>query len=134
MVHNIPPRSGPPSPRSDPWKPDADPYADPYADIAAQATEGVKQYAAQAAERTKQYAAREAAFTQWLKDTGKADQGYDVGQRFAAKNAFDAGWRARKEAEYRQIVNHPEKSPIDRAVRPVSSLFPTDAEIDESLK
>lgn len=52
-----------------------------------------------------QYEKRDAAWVAWLKQTGKLDQGYDIGQRAAAKFAFDAGWEARKAAQYAAICD-----------------------------
>jgi hypothetical protein len=52
-----------------------------------------------------QYAKRDAAWVAWLKQTGKFDQGYDIGQRAAAKFAFDAGWEARKRAELEALMS-----------------------------
>lgn len=45
----------------------------------------------------------------------------------ALHDAFNAGWEARKVAEYSQIVNH---AGIDKARLPVATLFPTEAELN----
>jgi hypothetical protein len=45
--------------------------------------------------------------------------------RAVLKEAYMAGWAARKQAQYQNIVEV-----LDRTRRPVPSIFPTDAELD----
>jgi hypothetical protein len=62
---------------------------------------------------------RDACFQQWF-DKNSVPGVHEV----VLKNAFSAGWEARKRAEYGQ------KKPLDNARLPVATLFPTDAELD----
>lgn len=74
---------------------------------------------------------RDAAYVQWLKDTGRWDQGYDIGQRAMAEIAFKAGWAARKLTDFQKIINHKPKKLVDNRIHAMSPLFPTDAELDQ---
>lgn len=104
-----PHRAGPPTPRNEqPWPSDSVPA------VVAPGT-----YAVEVPNDTvSQSIARERAFLQWLKDTGRL--GYDNvtahrdGQHTAITNAyrdaFLAGWIARKRAQYETLLNQVTRS------------------------
>lgn len=50
----------------------------------------------------------------------------------AIKDGFNAGWEARKTAQYAELVNHDadrEKKLVDRCAVPGDTLFPTTGEL-----
>lgn len=90
-------RLGPPVPRNEPWRPPVPPLPEQPGRLPVPARDA------------------QGAFVQWLKATGRFDQGYDIGQRAEAKSAFAAGFRAGQAVP----VNH-EPTRLD-----TGSLFPT---------
>jgi hypothetical protein len=58
------------------------------------------------------------AFVDWLKATGRYDQGYDIGQRAFGEIAFEAGWQARKGAQYLGLDESEGVTPIPAFLGP----------------
>lgn len=69
--------------------------------------------------------ARNAAYREWLQ-AQTSDFLTTIG---SIRAAFEAGWAARKRAEYGSMIKEVDKRPA-----PVATLFPTDAELDGTSK